>query len=115
MQKKKKRPRNNGVLEGITFKKLQDYTPALKSRCMKMTARLQQRRPDTTVLFDVKLKNKAQYAYELDPIAQEPNPKDGFAVNGVSAIQYYGTDQLLIVERSHSVGKNSLYDKSLFV
>jgi hypothetical protein len=39
-------------------------------------------------------------AYELDPIAQEPNPKDGFAVNGVSAIQYYGKDQLLIVERS---------------
>jgi hypothetical protein len=46
-------------------------------------------------------------AYELDPIAQEPNPKDGFAVNGVSAIQYYGKDQLLIVERSYSVGKQA--------
>jgi hypothetical protein len=37
MQKKKKGPRNNGVLEGITFNKTTGpYTPALKSRCMKM-------------------------------------------------------------------------------
>jgi hypothetical protein len=83
---------------------------------MKTTARLSNKGGLIRLYsFDVNWKNKAQYAYELDPIAQEPNPKDGFAVNGVSAIQYYGKDQLLIVERSYSVGKQACTIKSLFV
>jgi hypothetical protein len=44
-----------------------------------------------------KLKNITQFGYQLEPIALEPNR--GFAVNGVSAIQY-GKNQLLVVERS---------------
>ena len=49
-------------------------------------------------------KNTAQYAYKLDAIAREPNPKDAFAVNGVAAIQYYKKNQLLVLERSYSTG-----------
>jgi hypothetical protein len=64
--------------------------------------------------FDVKSKkNTAQYAYLLDPM-HEPNPKGGFAVNGISTIQYYDKNQLLIVERSYSVGRQAC-DKSLFM
>jgi hypothetical protein len=39
MQKRRKGPRNNGVL-GITFNKTTGPYTALKNRCMKMTARL---------------------------------------------------------------------------
>jgi hypothetical protein len=48
-----------------------------------------------------------------DPIAHDP-AKEAFAVNGVSAIQYYGKDQLLVVERS-THRNASLHNKSIFV
>jgi hypothetical protein len=63
--------------------------------------------------FDAKSRNTAQYAYLLDPIAHEPKPKEAFAVNGVSAIQY-SKDQLLVVERS-THRNASLHNKSIFV
>lgn len=108
MQKAEKGPRNNGTLEGITFdpnyKNI--YTnieePLFEDGEQANTSkggliRLYQ--------FNAKTKkNRAQYAYKLEPIALEPNPKDAFAVNGVSAIQYYGKNQLLVVERSYSTG-----------
>ncbi|KIA87520.1 esterase-like activity of phytase family protein [Flavobacterium sp. AED] len=108
MQKSEKGPRNNGTLEGITFdsnyKNL--YTnieePLFEDDNQANTSkgaliRLYQ--------FNAKTKkNTNQYAYKLDAIAHEPNPKGAFAINGVSAIQYYGKDQLLVVERSYSTG-----------
>ncbi|MFV8466869.1 esterase-like activity of phytase family protein [Flavobacterium sp. LB1P62] len=108
MQKAEKGPRNNGTLEGITFdtKHKNIYTnieePLFEDGDQANTSkgafiRLYQ--------FNAKTKkNTAQYAYKLEPIALEPNPKDAFAVNGVSAIQYYGKNQLLVVERSYSAG-----------
>jgi hypothetical protein len=111
MQKEEKGPRNNGVLEGITFNKnYRTLYTSIEEPLYEDDSKASLTKGGLIRLysFDVKSgKNKAQYAYELDPIAQEPNPKDGFAVNGVSAIQYYGTDQLLIVERSYSVGKQA--------
>lgn len=108
MQQQEKGPRNNGTLEGITFDKNYKniYTnieePLFEDGNQANTSkggliRLYQ--------FDVKTKkNTAQYGYQLEPIAREPDPKDAFAVNGVSAIQHYGKNQLLVVERSYSTG-----------
>jgi hypothetical protein len=108
IQKEEQGPRNNSVLEGLTFDKnyktlyanieeplYEDDNPA--SITKGGLIRLYQ--------FNAKSrKNTAQYAYLLDPIAHDPSPKEAFAVNGVSAIQYYGKDQLLVVERSYSTG-----------
>ncbi|TDE29786.1 esterase-like activity of phytase family protein [Flavobacterium ranwuense] len=108
MQKLEKGPRNNGTLEGITFDKKYKkiYTnieePLFEDGDKANTSiggliRLYQ--------FNAKTKkNTAQYGYQLEPIAHEPDPKGSFAVNGVSAIQYYGKNQLLVVERSYSTG-----------
>jgi hypothetical protein len=108
MQQQEKGPRNNGTLEGITFdtKYKTIYTnieePLFEDGDQANTSkggliRLYQ--------FDTKTKkNTAQYGYQLEPIALEPNPKGAFAVNSISAIQYYGKNQLLVVERSYSTG-----------
>jgi hypothetical protein len=108
MQQQEKGPRNNGTLEGITFDK--DYKniytnieePLFEDGNQANTSkggliRLYQ--------FNAKTKkNTAQFGYQLEPIPREPNPKGTFAVNGISAIQYYGKNQLLVVERSYSTG-----------
>ena len=108
MQRQEKGPRNNGTLEGITFdsdfKTLYTHTeePLFEDGSQSSTSnggiiRFYQ--------FDAKTnKNTAQFGYELEPIALEPNPKGSFAVNGISAIQYYSKNQLLVVERSFSTG-----------
>jgi len=108
MQQTEKGPRNNGTLEGITFdskfKTMYTHTeePLFEDGSQSSTSyggliRFYQ--------FDAKTKkNTAQFGYKLEPIALEPNPKGSFAVNGVSAIQYYDKNQLLVVERSYSTG-----------
>lgn len=108
MQQLEKGPRNNGTLEGIAFdsefKTMYSHTeePLFEDGLQSSTStggliRLYQ--------FDVKTKrNTKQFGYTLEPVALEPNPKGSFAVNGVSAIQYYGKNQLLVVERSYSTG-----------
>lgn len=111
MQKDENGPRSNGALEGITFDKkfrtlyanievplYEDDSEATTSKGG--LARIFQ--------FDVKSKNNtAQYAYLLDAVAHEPNPENGFSINGISAIQFYDKNQLLVVERSYSVGKQA--------
>jgi hypothetical protein len=108
MQKLEKGPRNNGTLEGITFDKKYKhiYTnieePLFEDGDQANTSKGGLIR---FYQFDAKTKkNTAQYGYQLEPIAHEPDPKGSFAVNGVSAIQYYGKNQLLVVERSYSTG-----------
>ena len=108
MRKLEKGPRNNGTLEGITFDKkfkniyINIEEPLFEDGNQANTSiggliRLYQ--------FNTKTKkNTAQYGYQLEPIARKPNPNEAFAVNGVSAIQYYGKNQLLVVERSYSTG-----------
>ncbi|SHG12490.1 Esterase-like activity of phytase [Flavobacterium micromati] len=108
MQQTEKGPRNNGTLEGITFdwkfKTIYTHTeePLFEDGSQSSTSyggliRFYQ--------FDTKTKkNTAQFGYKLEPIALEPNPKGSFAVNGVSAIQYFSKDQLIVVERSYSTG-----------
>ena len=108
MHQLEKGPRSNGTLEGITFDKRYKtiYTnleePLFEDGDQATTSkggliRLYQFNARTN-------KNTAQYVYRLEPIAREAEPKGSFAVNGVSAIQYYGKNQLLVVERSYSTG-----------
>ncbi|NRS90075.1 hypothetical protein HNQ02_003010 [Flavobacterium sp. 7E] len=111
MQKEEKGPRSNGVLEGITFNK--DYSVVYTN----VEEPLYEDDTEATTTkgglirifkFDAKSrKNTAQYAYLLDPIAHEPNPHTGFAVNGISSIQFYDDNHLFILERSYSVGKQA--------
>ncbi|MCW2118734.1 esterase-like activity of phytase family protein [Flavobacterium sp. 7A] len=111
MQKDDRGPRSNGVLEGITF------DTKYRTLYTNIEEPLYEDGNNATTTaggviriykYDVKSKkNTAQYAYLLDPIATEPTPKNGFAVNGISTIQYYSKNQLLVVERSYSVGKQA--------
>ena len=108
MQKEEKGPRNNGTLEGITFDKNYKNIYTVVEEPLYEDgdkASVEKGALIRFYKFNVKTKkNTAQYAYQLEAIAKAPNPKDGFAVNGVSAIQYYSENQLLVVERSYSVG-----------
>lgn len=109
MQKEEKGPRSNSVLEGIAFNK--DYSAIYTT----IEEPLYEDDTQASTLkggliriykFDYKSKqNTSQYAYRLDPIAHEPNPKTSFAVNGISAIQFYDNNRLLVIERSYSTGK----------
>jgi hypothetical protein len=111
IQKEEKGPRSNGVLEGIAFDK--NYSKLYTN----VEEPLYEDDSEATTKkggiirlfeFDVKSrKNTAQYGYLLDPIAHEPDPAAGFAVNGISTIQYYDKNQLLVVERSYSVGRQA--------
>jgi hypothetical protein len=111
MQRAEKGPRSNGVLEGVTFNT--DYSvlyttieePLYEDDTQATTSKSGLIR---IFKFDTKSrKNTAQYAYVLDPIAHEPSPKTGFAVNGISSILFYDNNHLLVVERSYSVGKQA--------
>lgn len=107
-QKLEKGPRNNGSLEGITFdKKFKNIYTNIEEPLFEDGNQANTNKGGLLRLyqFDAKTKkNTAQFGYQLEPIAREPNPKGAFAVNGVSAIQYYGKNQLLVVERSYSTG-----------
>jgi hypothetical protein len=108
MQKLEKGPRNNGTLEGITFdKKYKNIYANIEEPLFEDGEQANTSKGGLIRLyqFDAKTKkNTAQFGYQLEPIALEPNPKGAFGVNGISAIQYYGKNQLLVVERSYSTG-----------
>ncbi|WP_269685592.1 esterase-like activity of phytase family protein [Flavobacterium lacustre] len=108
MQKQGAGPRNNGTLEGITFdKKYKTIYTNIEEPLIEddNSATTEKGGLVRFYKFNEKTKkNTAQYAYSLEPIAHEANPKNAFAVNGISAIQYYKKNQLLVVERSYSTG-----------
>ena len=49
----------------------------------------------------------AEYAYKLDPVAHQPNPVGGFEINGIPDILAINNHQLLVIERSFSVGRKA--------
>ena len=108
MQKLEKGPRNNASLEGITFdKKYKNIYTSLEEPLFEDGDQANTSKGGLIRLYRFGAKSKkntAQYGYQLEPIALEPIPKSAFGVNGVSAIQYFGKNQLLVVERSYSTG-----------
>ena len=110
MQAAEKGPRRNGVLEGLTF------SPDYKTLYASVEEPLYEDGPraglgDTSgwiriIRYNVATKQPvAQYAYRIDPVAEEPVPKGAFIVNGVPDILAINEHQLLVTERSFSTGK----------
>ena len=108
MQQQEKGLRNNGTLEGITFdKKYKNIYTNIEEPLFEDGDQATTSKGGLIRLYQFNIKTKkniTQFGYQLEPIALEPNPKGSFAVNGVSAIQYYGKNQLLVIERSYSTG-----------
>ena len=103
-------PRQNGVLEGISFA---DNYKTLYVNTEEPLYEDGQRAgledADTYIRifkFDVESKtNTAQYAYKLEPVAYAANPANGFKINGVTDILSVGKNKLLVIERSFSTGR----------
>jgi hypothetical protein len=110
MQAVEKGPRQNGVLEGLSF--ADNYT--------KLYVNVEEPlyedgpRADTTPnnawirIYQYAVsgkKNTAQYAYHLDPVASPAIPGGAFKINGVPDILAYGNRQLIVMERSFSTGR----------
>lgn len=110
MQAIEKGPRQNGVLEGLTFANNYKYLyvnveePLYEDGPRAMLT-------DTTawiriIKYDVATKQPLQqYAYKLDPIAHAATPADAFKINGVPDILSIANNKLLVMERSFSSGK----------
>lgn len=103
-------PRQNGVFEGL------DFADNFKTLFVSVEEPLYEDGPrssihDTSgivriIKFDMPGKKPvAQYGYILEPVAHEPFPKNAFKLNGISDILYLGNNQLLVIERSFSVGR----------
>jgi hypothetical protein len=112
MKASEKGPRNNGVFEGLTF------TPDFKKLYVSVEEPIYEDGPraglfDSSgwiriICYDVATRMPlAQYAYQIDPVAQEPISTGLFTVNGVSEILAINDWQLLVVERSFSTGRLS--------
>jgi hypothetical protein len=110
MHETEKGPRQNGVLEGLTFdnnfqtlyvnveEPLYEDGPRADIVANNAWIRIYQ--------YDVaSKKNTAQYAYHLEPIAYPAIPAEGFKINGVPDIYAIGNNQLIVLERSFSSGR----------
>jgi hypothetical protein len=109
MQLKESGPRQNGVLEGISFgEDFKNLYISMEEPLFQDGPRpaLERNKAFTRIYkFDLKSKrNTAQYAYELDPVALPPS-KEGAAINnGIPDILWVSPDQFLVTERSFSGG-----------
>ncbi|MGG9963859.1 esterase-like activity of phytase family protein [Ferruginibacter sp. SUN106] len=110
MHATEKGPRQNGVLEGMSF--ANNY----KTLFVNVEEPLYEDGPRADITdnntyirilkFDVATKkNTAQYAYKLEPIAYAPDPVTGFKINGVPDILNIGNNKFLVIERSFSTGR----------
>lgn len=110
MQAIEKGPRQNGVLEGMSF--ADNY----KTLYVNVEEPLYEDGPRADVTdnkayirllkFDAATKkNTAQFAYKLEPVAWPANPPTAFRINGVPDILSLGKNKLLVIERSYSTGR----------
>lgn len=110
MQSIEKGPRQNGVLEGMTF--ADNY----KKLFVNVEEPLYEDAPraDTSdnnawiriLQFDVATRrNTRQFAYKLEPVAYPAFPAGAFKINGVPDILAVGRNKLLVIERSFSSGR----------
>ena len=103
-------PRQNGVLEGLTF--ADNYKTLYVSVEEPLyedgpRAEVTDNHTHTRILkFDVaSKKNIGQYAYPLSPVAYPAVPPTAFKLNGVPDILNLGNNKLLVIERSFSTGR----------
>ena len=103
-------PRQNGVLEGMSFADNYKTLYVNVEEPLYEDGRRAGVEDDTTFIrilkFDVASKiNTAQYAYKLEPVAYAANPVTAFKINGVPDILNIGKNKLLVIERSFSTGR----------
>jgi hypothetical protein len=105
-----KGPRQNGVLEGMS------YADNYKTLMVNVEEPLQEDgpradlKPNGAIIrfykFDTQAKiSTNQYAYELSPVAYAPNPINEYKINSVPEFLWIGNNQLLVLERSYSTGR----------
>lgn len=110
MSFKEKGPRQNGVLEGMS------YADNYKTLMVNVEEPLQEDGPRADLQpngamirfyqFDMQTKKSThQYAYELSPVVYAPNPINEYKINSVPEFLWIGNNQLLVLERSYSTGR----------
>ncbi len=110
MHAEEKGPRRNGVLEGISYANhYNTLYVSLEEPRYEDGERADVQPNDAWIRiyrFNRKdLRNTAQYAYKLDPVAYPAIPADAFKVNGIPDILSAGGARLLVMERSFSTGR----------
>ena len=102
-------PRQNSVFEGVAF------ADRYRTLYVSVEEPLYQDGPqagltdtvtwDRIIQYDAKTRKPvAQYAYHPEPIAHPATPPDAFKINGIPDIMSWGDQQLIVLERSFSVG-----------
>lgn len=110
MQATQNGPRQNGVLEGLTF--ADNY----KTLYVNVEEPLYEDGPradltDNNAFIRIfkynaaSKQNTQQFAYKLDPVAHAANPENEFKINGIPDILSIGNNKLLVIERSFSTGR----------
>lgn len=109
MQATEKGPRQNAVLEGLTF------TPDHKLLFTNVEEPLYEDGPRAGLTDNHALirlykfnaethEHTGEYAYKLEPVARAAKPADGVQMNGASDILAIDSAHLLVLERSFSAG-----------
>ena len=102
-------PRQNGVFEGLTFSgdynklyvNVEEpiYEDGYRAGLGDSTGWIR------ILKFDAKTKKpEAEYAYQIDAVANAPLIPGTFKINGIPDILWVGSDKLLVTERSFSTG-----------
>ena len=112
MQSTENGPRRNGVFEGLAFSGNYEHVYVSTEEPLYEDGPRAGLHDSSGIVriikYDVATKKPVgQYAYEIDPVAHAPLPTDGFKVNGISDILWLNNEELLVIERSYSVGRFS--------
>lgn len=104
-----KGPRQNGVLEGISFANHYETLYVNVEEPLYEDgprAETTENNPYIRIFkFDMATKkNTAQYAYKLDPVAYPATPPNAFKINGIPDILWVDENRLIVLERSFSTG-----------
>ena len=110
MQNTENGPRQNGVLEGLTF------SDNFKNLYVNVEEPLYEDGPRADVTDNgafirifkfnvISRQNTQQVAYKLEPVAHAANPANEFKINGIPDILFLSDNKLLVIERSFSTGR----------
>lgn len=110
MSLEEKGPRQNGVLEGMSYADHYQTLMFNVEEPLYEDGPRAELTPNQAMIrfytFDMKTKkNTHQYAYELSPVAHIPNPVNEYKINSVPEFLWIGNNQLLVLERSYSTGR----------